>query len=359
MTTLELLTQLQLWLDRDQRAALATVIKIYGSAPQPLGAKMGISSRGEMIGSVSGGCVEGAVAQTALELPTGATGQILDYGIGDEWAASVGLACGGQIQVLLEPVKPGILAALTRAVRDRALVALATVLTGEFQGHKFLVGEEGLVAGTLPDAQNGHVALRAAILMQLGDLADQQQSRRLTLAPPVVSGPELDLFVDMYVPPPTLIVVGAVHAAIPLVHYANSLGFHSVVMDARAAFATPERFPHADELLVGWPADLLAARRLDRATYLVVLTHDAKIDNPALAQALASPACYIGALGSSKTHAARVEALLDAGGDPAAMARIHAPIGLDLGGRTPEEIAVSIIGEMVAVKNGRARATDR
>ena len=162
----------------------------------------------------------------------------------------------------------------------------------------------------------------------------------------------LQVFVDVQAPPPKLVVVGAVHMAVPLVTFARVLGFHTIVLDARSAFATPARFGHADQLLVGWPADLLPTLGIDEATYVVVLTHDEKIDDPALLYACRSPARYIGALGSRRTHAKRVERLRALGLDEAALARIHAPIGIHIGARRPEEIAVSIVAELVAVMNG-------
>ncbi len=176
----------------------------------------------------------------------------------------------------------------------------------------------------------------------------RQQSERVTVRQ---GDTEWDIFVDVYPPPPQMIIVGAVHIAIPLVTFANALGFRTIVVDARRAFATPERFAHASELRIGWPADILADLHLNESTCLVTLTHDEKLDNPALLLAINSPVRYIGALGSRRTHAARVEALKENGATDAQIARIHAPIGLDLGGRRPEEIAVAIIAEIVQVVN--------
>jgi xanthine dehydrogenase accessory factor len=229
------------------------------------------------------------------------------------------------------------------ALRQRQLVALATVIAGPGVGQKLLLWPSGVRSGTLGSAELNHqVAARAVAAFQ------RQQAERFTLA---TAAGDVDIFLDVQAPPAKLIIVGAVHIAIPLVTFANTLGFETMVLDARSAFATAERFHHASQLTIGWPADTLTEMTLDEATYLVFLTHDEKIDNPALAVALASPARYIGALGSRKTHARRVAALQELGVDEAALARIHAPIGLDIGARRPEEIAVAIMGQIIEVMN--------
>ncbi|MCB9152252.1 MAG: XdhC family protein [Caldilineaceae bacterium] len=231
------------------------------------------------------------------------------------------------------------------AVRKAKLVALCTIIGGPHVGAKLLLWPDGAVEGDLGSATlNREVAQRAQELMR------EQRSERFSLS---AEGQEYDLFVDVQAPPPKLIVVGAVHIAIHLVAFAKQLGFHTMVVDARSAFATDDRFPHVDELITQWPADALSELGIDESTCVVVLTHDEKLDNPALAVAVKSPAQYIGALGSKKTHARRVAALKAEGVTDAQISRIHAPIGIDLGGRKPEEIAVSIIAEIVAVRNGQ------
>jgi len=231
------------------------------------------------------------------------------------------------------------------AVEAEQLVAMATIIAGSEIGQKLLVWPDGTVVGELADTTVGQEIVARTVQSLL-----RQQTEKFTMHNP--DGEEIEVFADVYVPPLKLIVVGAVHMAIPLVQFANILGFHTIVVDARGAFATPERFPHTNELIIRWPADALSEMKLNEATYLVVLTHDAKIDNPALLLALEKPLRYIGALGSRKTHAKRVAALQELGATEEQLARIHAPIGLYLGGRGPEEIAVSIIAEIVAVKNG-------
>jgi len=229
------------------------------------------------------------------------------------------------------------------ALQNRQLVALATIIAGPTTaiGHKLLLWPTGTMTGTL-----GSEALDQQVWERSAMPFARQEATRFTLATP--QG-EIEIFLEIHAPPAKLIIVGAVHMAIPLVTFANTLGFETIVLDARSAFATEERFHHADQLIIRWPADALAEMALDEATYLVFLTHDEKIDNPALQVALASRARYIGALGSRKTHARRVERLLEMGVEEAAMARIHAPVGLMIGARQPEEIALAIVGEIVTV----------
>lgn len=235
--------------------------------------------------------------------------------------------------------------AFQQAVRENKLVALATVIAGDGIGNKLLIWPDGTTQGDL-----GSPELNAQVGQRARSLLAQQRSARFSLD---VGGMEREIFVDVQAPPPQLVIVGAVHIAIHLVALAKQIGLRTTVVDARSAFATPERFPHADLLLSQWPADALRELHIDESTSVVVLTHDEKLDNPALMVAVTSPAQYIGALGSSKTHARRVEALKAEGITDAQLARIHAPIGLDLGGRKPEEIAVAILAEIVAVRNGR------
>jgi xanthine dehydrogenase accessory factor len=235
--------------------------------------------------------------------------------------------------------------ALRRSLKEEQLVALATVIGGPGLGAKLLVWPDGRTSGDL-----GSPGLnRQVIDHAMGLLAAVSESQALSFD---VAGQAVRVFIDVFPPPPKLVIVGAVHIAIPLVSFAKTLGFHTIVVDARSAFATEERFGHVDELVVTWPAQALEALNLDEATYVVVLSHDEKLDNPALRVALESPARYIGALGSRKTHAKRVKALKEMGISDEQLARIHAPIGLNLGGRTPEEIALAIMAEILAVRRG-------
>lgn len=330
---------LKSWHAQNRPAALATVVKVYGSAPRPLGAQMAVAATGDMVGSVSGGCVEGAVAQEALEVLATGQPRLVEYGIGDDWAKDVGLACGGNIQVFIRPAPPVLEV-------GAAPVLHVTVLDGPEIGAWLTYADGAVQARTIADD-----ALADGLAAQAPTWLAAQQTHRTEITHAEVP---VDLLVEVLAPPAQLIIVGAVHTAIALVQLAKSLGFHTAVLDARDAFATPARFAHADELVIGWPADTLEARALTASTYLVFLSHDEKIDNPALLHALQSPARYIGALGSRRTHAARVQALRELGATDAELARIHAPVGLDLGARTPEEIALAIIAEIVSVKNGAA-----
>ncbi len=342
-----LLSDIDRWRGQSKQVAVATLVQVYGSAPQPLGARMAISSTGDISGSVSGGCVEGAVAQEALGVMATRRPKLVEYGIADELAQSVGLACGGQISVFIEPwaADDRLASEFEQAVREGQMVALATVVSGAQVGGRLLVRPQGKAHGTLGDA-----ALDRQTVEQVQPLMNKQQPQVViydTLGEPAT------IFIDIQPPPPKLVIVGAVHIAIPLITFAQVLGFHTTVLDSRTAFATPDRFGHADRLLIGWPADALPEVGVDESTYFVVLTHDEKIDDPALLFACRSPARYIGALGSQRTHAQRVERLQAAGLSAAELARIHAPIGFDIGARRPDEIAVSIVAELVAARNNR------
>jgi xanthine dehydrogenase accessory factor len=343
----DLLPQINHWRRQGKQVAVGTLVQVYGSAPQPLGVKMAISSAGEIAGSVSGGCVEGAVAQEALAVLAAGQPKLVEYGIADELAQSVGLACGGQIAVYVEPwpADDPINRAYEGALDEARMVALAFVIRGPLTGRRLLIwlGDES--AGTLGvESLDRQTVARAQTLMEM------HQPQVIGFDVKGEQGIRSALFVDVQPPPPKLLIVGAVHIAIPLITFAKVLGYHTVVLDARSAFATPERFAHADRLQVGWPADALPSLHVDEGTCIVVLTHDEKIDDPALLYACRSPARYIGALGSRRTHAARVERLRHLGLSEAEIARIHAPIGLDIGARKPEEIAVAILAEMVATK---------
>lgn len=236
--------------------------------------------------------------------------------------------------------------AFTQAIADGRLVAMATQLNGENVGSKLLIRGDGSTMGTLRDTE-----LDAAVLRQAPEIIQRQKSERFELSGPYGMA---DIFIEVHPPRPRLIIVGAVHISIHLVTMAKALGFYTIVVDARSAFATPERFPHADQLITQWPADALNELGIDESSMIVVLTHDEKLDNPALSIAIKSPAIYVGALGSKKTHTKRVGALAALGATNEQIERIHAPIGINLGGRKPEEIAVSIIAEIVAVRNGVA-----
>ncbi|MDX1388715.1 MAG: XdhC/CoxI family protein [Acidobacteriota bacterium] len=339
----DVLPEIERWRDEGKRIAVATVVKVWGSAPRPLGSKMAVTSAGDMTGSVSGGCVEGAVVEEAQSVLQSGEPKLLRFGVTNEEAWAVGLSCGGEIEIFLE-MHNELFRALKRCLDDERLAVVVTVVAGAGSGRQLLFGPDDLAIGDLGSPELNRRAEELA--------AEARTSFRCTRATLESDGSELDLFVDVHPPRPQLVVVGAVHVAIPLVGFATTLGFHTIVVDPRSAFATRERFPHVDRLLPVWPAEAFRDVNLHEGSYLAVLSHDLKIDLPAIEIALRSPVRYIGALGSKKTHAKRVAALEKGGFSKEEIARIHSPIGFDLGGRRAEEIAVSIMAEVIAVSHG-------
>ncbi len=343
----DVLQAIDQWQMEGRAVALATVVEVWGSAPRPPGAKMAISSLGEVAGSVSGGCVEAAVVLEAQAVLESGVPRLVRYGVTQEQAWAVGLSCGGDNEIFIERLElhGAISAELRRGLSGERLVALATVIGGPGLGNQALLQPDGTAVGSLGDAQVDARASRAAA----GHLARLTAAReRFDLGGHIV-----DVFFETLAPRPKLVVVGAVHVAIPLVRFARTLGFRTIVIDPRGTFATPERFAEADELIVEWPEQALARVGLNETSYIAALAHDLKIDVPALSIGLRSRARYIGVLGSRRTHDKRILALREAGHSEAEIARIRSPIGLDLGGRRPEEIAVAIIAEIVAAGAGR------
>lgn len=310
------------WHRAGQGAALATVVETWGSAPRQAGSQLAISGSGEMVGSVSGGCVEGAVVSEALEALADGRARILTYGVSDETAFNVGLACGGTIRVLVEPVGEGA-EALPEALLAELVAARATA-----RAVALVTRPEGWTR-TLVSA-----GAEAAVDARLrADRSGMEEDGR---------------FIAVHNPPLRLIVVGAVHIAQPLLTIARTCGYACTLIDPRAAFGSHARFP-GETILDDWPDDALATLAPDARTAVVTLTHDPKLDDPALRFALRAPVFYIGALGSKKTHAKRVDRLLHAGFSEAEIARINAPVGLNIGAKTPAEIAVSVMAQITAV----------
>jgi xanthine dehydrogenase accessory factor len=321
------------WLDEGRRVALATVVKTWGSAPQPVGSQLVIDGEGNFLGSVSGGCVEAEVIAQAAEVIATGKPRTLEFGVEDETAWKVGLACGGTIRIFVESLEPQEREALHR-------------LIGDVEGRRKVALVTDLVTGRrrLAHAPND---VEPKIARALEDAFCRDKSV-------AVETDEAELFVNVFNPRVRLIIVGAVHVAQQLVLMARSVGHQVVVIDPRRAFATEERFGDV-EIVRDWPEEALPKIGLDDRTAIVVLTHDPRIDDPALILALASDAFYVGALGSRKTHAKRVERLLKAGVAPEALERIHAPIGLDIGAEGAAEIALSVIAEITAVQRGKGR----
>lgn len=342
----DILETVNRWLDEDRPVALASVAKTWGSAPRREGSKMGIASdmsRADaapaMIGSVSGGCVEGAVVEEALAGLKDGTARLLKFGVADDMAWEVGLTCGGSIEVFVEPLDASYwrtLAGLADA--DRYGVALV-VVDGAHIGEKLLLDAGGQTlyqSGDLPEALAAQ--MRAAA-------AEARKSGIITLD-------DTRVMVDQQVERPHLILVGGVHVAIPLAAMAQQVGFRVSIIDPRSAFASPERFPDVANILHSYPDKALPQLGLDGSAYLAVLTHDPKIDDKALLTALPAGIPYVGVLSSGRTHRQRVARLREAGLSEAHIAQIHTPIGIDIGASSPEEIAVCILAEVIAVRNG-------
>jgi xanthine dehydrogenase accessory factor len=330
----EILPDIARWRARGDRIALATVIATRRSAPRPVGSKLAISDRGEMAGSVSGGCVENEVYGQAREVLAGAPAQLLSYGISDDEAFAVGLPCGGEIDVFVEATPPELLERLARVIEREERAVLFTVVEGERAGAQLLATENGDRVGEGPD-EHFEAVLRGGrnVLLELD------------------SGEKV--FAEAYGPPPRLLVFGAVDTAEALCRAARGLGWRTIISDARGKFATPERLPSADEIVVAWPDETLGRVQPDHQTAVVVLTHDDRWDVPALKGALATEAFYIGALGSRRNQARRRERLLEEGVDESQLERIQGPAGLDIGADTPAETALSILAEILAVRAGR------
>ncbi|MFG2193468.1 XdhC family protein [Streptomyces sp. NPDC048639] len=358
---LDIADELHRWCEQGRDFAVATVVATSGSAPRQPGAALAVDGDGTAIGSVSGGCVEGAVyalCQEALE-----TGEsVLErFGYADDDAFAVGLTCGGVIDILITPVRSGrspaeaaaretLAAALSEAAGGRA-AALARIVDGptELTGRALLVRPDGSYDGSF----GGHPELDRTAAGEAGALLDAGRTEAVEIGSDGSRcGQPVVLLVESSVPPPRMIVFGAIDFAAALVRVGKFLGHHVTVCDARPVFATAARFPEADEIVVDWPHRYLESQELDGRTVLCVLTHDAKFDVPLLERALKLPVAYVGAMGSRRTHLDRLERLREAGVTEIELARLRSPIGLDLGARTPEETALSIAAEIVADRRG-------
>ncbi|MBE8476099.1 XdhC family protein [Streptomyces justiciae] len=341
------------WCREDRPFALATVVGVSGSAPLPPGTALAVDMGGRAVGSVSGGCVEGAVYELCRQvLEDGSRPERARFGYSDDDAFAVGLTCGGEIDVLVQRVdptdRPHLVAALDDVVRDEP-VAVAQVVEGpvELVGRTLRVSGNGAHDGTLGDKDTDRtVAARARALLRAG------RGGRVETGGDADTCPEaLTLLVHTKAPPPRMLIFGAVDFSAALSRAGRFLGYHVTVCDARPVFATAERFPDADEVVVDWPHRYLAATEVDARTAVCVLTHDAKFDIPLLRLALGLPVGYVGAMGSRRTHDHRLAALREAGVPEEHLTRFNSPIGLDLRGRTPEETAVSITAEIIARAN--------
>jgi len=306
----EVLSELKAWTEAGEQVALATVVETWGSSPRPLGSKMVVTRSGKMAGSVSNGCIEGAVYEEAQKVLTSGQPKLAAFGVADDLAFSVGLACGGHIEVFIQALGPEHLRLIERMDENRPATLRTNLVTGE------ALLESGTTPGTELARRDG------------------------------------DSFIEPFRRPAQLIIVGAIHIAIPLHRLAKLMGYHVTVIDARAKFATKERFPDADELIVAWPDEAMSQLTLDQSTYVVILTHDPKFDLPALRAVLGKDVGYVGAIGSRKTNENRFAALREEGFTEEQIARVHGPVGLDLGGRGAEETALGILAEITAVRFG-------
>ncbi len=336
--------QLDRWRQDNEVLAITTVVETWGSAPRPVGSKMVTTHSGGIAGSVSAGCVEGAVIEESAEVMRTGIPRLVEFGVADDTAWDVGLACGGKIKVFIEPgfSVDKIYDALKENLDNRKPFLTISYLDGadEYKNKKLLVEPGGKQIGDLDLPENREVILNEALTY-----LDNQKSG-------TINTPDgATLFIDVQPLPPKLIIIGAVHLSVPLISIANTIGFETIIVDPRKSFASRERFPHVDHLKQMWPDEALQEIALDKSTYIVVLTHDPKLDDPALVKALVSDARYIGALGSRRTNQKRIERLRSAGLSEDQISRLHAPIGLDLGGRSSDEIAISIMAEIVQIKN--------
>ncbi|MFI0738981.1 XdhC family protein [Streptomyces sp. NPDC021100] len=357
---LDLAEDLHRWCAEGRDFAVATVAAVHGSAPRQPGAALAVDAAGTAIGSVSGGCVEGAVYELCREALESGSARRERFGYSDEDAFAVGLTCGGVIEVLITPVRAadpwrgGYEAALSAAAGGEA-VALVRSLSDAEPG-ALLVRPDGAFSGSVGAATAPATDRRAA-----DEAAAFLATGRTGVLTPVADGAycgrPAELLIETSVPPPRLIVFGAIDFAAALARVGKFLGHHVTVCDARPVFATRARFPDADEVVVDWPHRYLDGQRhLDPRTAVCVLTHDEKFDIPLLVRALRLPLAYVGAMGSHRTHHARLARLRAAGLGEAELSRLRSPIGLDLGGRTPEETALSIAAEIVAVRRGGSGA---
>lgn len=335
----------QQWLRDGERVAIATVLRTWGSAPRKAGAKMAVTGAGEMSGSVSGGCVESAVAEEALNSLSSERPILLEYGVSDESAWEVGLACGGRIEILVEPIPKDHYEMLSGALRDQTPAASLVITSG-------------------PEDMIGHrLSLRAGVpMVEVSDFNGEDSGRlrpvvQETLQRPSprwieveVEGSQATAFIEPVPLKPELLMVGGVHIAIALATIARVLGYWTIVIDPRRSFGSRERFSHADRLIQAWPGEAFEDLQIGPNSAVAVLTHDPKVDDPALIVALQSEAYYVGALGSRRTQAKRIQRLQQAGLTSGQLEKLHGPIGLDIGAQDPEEIALAIMAEIVAAR---------
>ncbi|HEU4641574.1 MAG TPA: XdhC family protein [Gemmatimonadaceae bacterium] len=337
---------------RERRVAMATLVSTKGTTPKKEGAKMWVGEDGRILGSVTiGGCVDARVVAESEEVLAAGAPRLLSMSLGDEDAWDLGLTCGGTVDVLIEPVAldrgddpVGATYEVIRAESERGRRSVAVVPLGGARG-RMVVREDGSVAGTLGDPVLDRAARDQAL-----DVIGRAASRTLELEH---AGARVSLFFELHGPATTLIIFGAGHVAMPLARFARALGWRTIIADGRERYATRERFPEADELRVGMLAEIAEGLRYDASTFVVLVAHDYKFEVPVLRVLLSREPAYIGLLGNRTRGKAVLDFLAEEGVSREALARVHVPVGLDIGARTAAEIALAVVAEAVAVRNGR------
>ena len=321
----DILKNVQTWIDTGETIALATVIQTWGSSPRKVGSHMAFTSSGKITGSVSGGCVENAVVEAGLESLKSKRPQLLHFGVADETAWEVGLACGGSIDIFVQLLNSDFFQYLKSIINneDTAIHVTGTKGTAELLGKEILISEHKIIVGSLGNEWD------AKVLNLAMETLSHRASRRVEL------NEDIEIFMEVIQPSPTLVIVGGVHIAIALVSLAKTLGYKTIIIDPRKAWGNENRFPHVDRLIQTWIDEAFDKINLNSSTAIAVLTHDSKIDDPAIKMALNSSAFYVGALGSKTTNAKRNQRLLNDGMNEIQLSRLHAPIGLDIGAQNP------------------------
>lgn len=331
----DILANVENWIDTGERIALATVIQTWGSAPRRIGSHMAFTLNGKITGSVSGGCVENAVIEAGTQVLKTNHPQLLHFGVADETAWGVGLACGGSIDVFVQPLDAQVFHEIKKVINNEESAHHITVIGGadELLGEQVLIQDNRIVTGSL---------------------GNEIDSRVLKLSPEIsmpqqLAMEETQVFINVIRPTPTLVIVGGVHIAIALASLAKTLGYRTILIDPRKAWANETRFPHVDTLIQLWVDEAFEQIKVNSSTAVAVLTHDPKIDDPAIKLALKSSAFYVGALGSKSTNEKRRARLLNDGVNESQINKIHAPIGLNIGAQNPEEIALAVMSQVVQV----------
>ena len=348
----EVIHEIETWRNQGKHIGIATNVKRAGMSLRPLGAKMAMTTELEIAGSVTGGCIEGAVYEEAQDVIRSQQPRLLHYGVtGDQKPWDIGLTCGSSLDVFVEsmesPIWEDLYPFISTTLEQNQLAAVTTLLSGPGIGKKLMIWPDGRSRGDL-----GNSYLNEETKKWAGNQMSIQETT-WTNFPATEGCPEV--FVDVLEPKPRLIIIGASHLAIPLVSLARVMGYQTIVIDPRETFANSERFPEADKLIVEWPSTALEKMTLDESCYIAVISHDDKLDNPALAVALTHNPRYVGVLGTRKRVPQRIEELKKMGVSDDQLKHLRAPIGIPLGATLTEEIALSILSEMVAARRGITR----